>query len=149
MFSFFLRFNIYSFFLVTEKPTVYLNSTFFRFPGNDRPHRCWWRMLDTVCHQHHRHYSLNSDENRLQEFHYEDKPPKLYLFEECKLKCAEYNGLPSAFHKYEQVISKREMKILNRGGDRSSNANLFFVDSHYDFSRAEWYSGELIFIISS
>ena len=99
-------------------------------------------------HQHHCHRSLNTDANRLQEFHYEDKPPKLYLYEECKLKCAEYDGLPSAFHKYEQVISKREMKILNRGDDRSSNANLFFVDSHYDFSQGEWYSGGSIFNIS-
>ena len=32
--------------------------------------------------------------NRLEEFHNENKPPKLYLYEECKLKCSEYNGLP-------------------------------------------------------
>ena len=92
--------------------------------------------------------TVRSDENRLQEFHYEDKPPKLYLLEECKLKCAEYDGLPSAFHKYKQGISKRDMKNFKRDDDRSSNANLFFVDSHYDFSRAEWYSGGSIFIIS-
>ena len=192
MLSFFLRFNIYSFFLVTEKPSIYLNSTVFCFPGNDQRYwtplysalswlkcfrltismlvtdvehgLCWLQRWDfgnqfetlatkrisspTSLSPFAQQCWVNTDANRLQEFHYEDKPPKLYLYEECKLKCAEYDGLPSAFHKYEQVISKREMKILNRGDDRSSNAKLFFVDSHYDFSRAEWYSGGLIFIIS-
>ena len=84
--------------------------------------------------------SLNSDVNRSQEIYNEPKRPKLYLYEECKSKCSEYNGLPSAFHKYEQVISRREMKILNRG-DVSSSGNLFFVDSDYDYARARWYSG--------
>ena len=32
--------------------------------------------------------------NRLEEFHNNNKTPKLYLYEECKLKCSEYNGLP-------------------------------------------------------
>ena len=152
MFSFFLRFNIYSFFLVTEKPSVYINSIFSRFPGNDQRYwpplysaLSWLKFEDFVTNIT---VTVRSDENRLQEFHYEDKPPKLYLLEECKLKCAEYDGLPSAFHKYEQVISKRDRKNFKRDDDRSSNANLFFVDSHYDFSRAEWYSGGSIFIIS-
>ena len=35
------------------------------------------------------------------------------------------------------------MKILNRG-NVGSNGKLFFVDTHYDFSRAQWYSGEPI-----
>ena len=88
----------------------------------------------------------------------------LFLYEECKLKCSEYDGLPlvwdnlhpekglfaliiwvqvmnstivrrffhpkKAFHKYEQVVSGHEM-----------NERPFFVDSHYDFVRAQWYSG--------
>ena len=32
--------------------------------------------------------------NRFEEFHNENKPPKLYLYEECKMKCSEYSGLP-------------------------------------------------------
>ena len=93
-----------------------------------------------------------------------DKYSNLYLYEECNMKCSEYNGLPfvwdnlhlwtraffsyhiassyeiydsqavfhpmKAFHKYEQVVSGHEM-----------NERPFFVDSHYDFVRAQWYSG--------
>ena len=81
--------------------------------------------------------------NRLQENYNEYRSPKLYNYEECKLKCSEYNGLPSAFHKYEQVISQQETEIFHRG-DVSASGKLFFIDSHYDFSRSQWYSGRPI-----
>ena len=81
--------------------------------------------------------------NRLQENYNESHPPKLYNYEECKLKCSEYNGLPSAFHKYQQVISQLEKENFYRG-DVSDSGKLFFVDSNYDFSRSQWYSGRPI-----